>query len=224
MCGRFAQYTNTQALAERFAVPEGRVCAISEPRYNLSPSSNVLAVRLGQGNERELVRLKWGLVPHWSVEPKTNYSTINAKAETVDTKPMFRSAFKQHRCLIPADGWYEWTFIPGEKYKQPWYFIAQDGQPLAFAGLWEHWEQRDQVLETCTVIVCSANEVAKPVHDRMPVILGSDDWSDWLDPTYPADAAKTMLQPCPESWITAYKVGRAVSLAKNDGEALIQPI
>lgn len=225
MCGRFALYTTPPDLALRFGVPDThiRMQEVHRPRYNIAPSTNIMAVRLDKANERELVSLKWGLVPHWSVEPKTSYSTINAKAETVDSKPMFRSPFKHSRCLIPADGWIEWAFVPGQTWKQPWYFKATDGQPLAFAGLWDRWQQGDQVLETCTIIVCDANSVAKPVHDRMPVVLGEDDWADWLDPSYPTDAAKTMLRPCPDNWITSYKVGRAVSLAKNEGPDLIRP-
>lgn len=115
-------------------------------------------------------------------------------------------------------------FVPGQKWKQPWYYSAQDAEPLALAGLWERWEQRDVVLETCTVIVCPANTLTAPVHDRMPVILGESDWADWLDPETPPEAAKTMLQPCPEAWIQTYPVSRAVSVARNEGAELIQPV
>lgn len=224
MCGRFAQYSHLAAIARRFAVAEAMVHADEEaPRYNIAPSSNILAVRLDEAGTRELVRLKWGLVPHWSVEPKTSYSTANARAETVDTKPAFRKAFKRHRCLIPADGWYEWEFVPGAKYKQPWYYTSQDGGPIAIAGLWDRWHQGDQVLETCTIIVSPANAVAAPVHDRMPAILFPDDWADWMDPNFPPEAAKKMLVPCPDEWVRSYKVGRAVSLAKNEGAELIVP-
>ncbi len=224
MCGRFAQYSVVSKIASRFGVPEAmiRVGEVA-PRFNLAPGANVLAVRHTEDQGRDLVRLKWGLVPHWSVEPKTSYSTSNARAETVDNKPAFRAAFKRRRCLIPADGWYEWAFVPGQKWKQPWYYTSQDGEPLAFAGLWERWEQRDLVLESCTVIVCTANALAAPVHDRMPAILPESDWADWLNPGYPPEAAKTMLQPSPVEWIRTYPVSRAVSLTKNEGEALIEP-
>lgn len=224
MCGRFAQYSVVPKIASRFGVPEAmiRVGEIA-PRFNLAPGASVLAVRQTEDQGRELVRLKWGLVPHWSVEPKTSYSTSNARAETVDNKPAFRAAFKRRRCLIPADGWYEWAFVPGQKWKQPWYYTGHDGEPLAIAGLWERWEHGDLVLETCTVIVCAANALAAPVHDRMPAILPESDWADWLDPGYPHEAAKTMLQPSPVEWIRTYPVSREVSLAKNEGEALIEP-
>ena len=225
MCLRFTQYSVILKIANRFGVPEAMIRAQEgSPRYNLAPGAHILAVRQGTGQDRELVRLKWGLVPHWSAEAKIGYNTSNARAESVDSKPAFRSAFKRRRCLIPADGWYEWAFVPGEKWKQPWYYRSQDGEPLALAALWERWEQQNVVLETCTVIVCAANEVVRPVHDRMPVILAEDDWADWLDPAYPPEAAKTMLKACSEDWIRTYPVSRAVSLARNEGVELIEPI
>jgi putative SOS response-associated peptidase YedK len=225
MCGRFAQFSDLRTLATRFGVAEAAVRAVEwPPRYNIAPSTPILAVRLDGEGQRELVRLKWGLLPHWSVEPKTGYSTSNARAETVDTKPTFRAAFKRRRCLIPADGWFEWQLIPDQKYKQPWYYRSQDGEPLGLAGLWEHWQQADTVIESCTIIVCTANAVARAVHDRMPVILGYDGWSDWLDPETPAEAARTMLQPCPEGWIRTHPVNRTVSMVKNEGPGLIEPL
>ena len=225
MCGRFALNSEIKVLARHFGVAEAAV-RVEEgpPRYNIAPSTPIVAVRLDPAGQRELVKLKWGLLPHWSVEPKTGYSTSNARAETVDTKPAFRSAFKRRRCLVPADGWYEWEVIPDQKYKQPWYYRSQNGAPLAMAGVWEHWQQGDLLIESCSLIVCEANAVARGVHDRMPVILGEQDWTDWLDPDVPAEAAKTMLLPCPEDWIRTYPVSRAVSLVKNDGPELIAPI
>ncbi len=225
MCGRFALSSQVKVLARHFGVAEAGV-RVEEgpPRYNIAPSTPILAVRLDPEGQRELVRLKWGLVPHWSVEPKTGYSTSNARAETVDTKPAFRAAFKRRRCLVPADGWFEWQTLPDQKYKQPWYYRSRNGDPLAIAGIWEHWQQGDVVVESCSLIVCAANAVARPVHDRMPVILGESDWPDWLDPAVPPEAAKTILQPCPEDWIKTYRVSRAVSLAKNEGPELIVPL
>lgn len=225
MCGRVAQYTSASELARRFDVLQNHIHAADEaPRYNVAPTTNILAVRQGRDGERELVQLKWGLVPHWSVEPRTSYSTVNAKAESVDTKPAFRSAFRSRRCLIPADGWYEWQLLPEQKYKQPWYYHAVDGWPAAIAGLWEHWEHGDQVLESCTLIVCEANALAKRVHDRMPVILGESDWAAWLDPTVSPTSAKELLKPCPDDWVETYPVSRAVSYARNEGPELIRPL
>jgi putative SOS response-associated peptidase YedK len=225
MCGRFAQYSDLATIARRFGVPEAMIRAEEgPPRFNIAPQSNILAVRLDSEGQRELVHLKWGLVPHWSVEPRTSYSTANARAETVDSKPAFRSAFKRRRCLIPADGWYEWQTLPDQKTKQPWYYRGQQEALLAFAGLWERWEHKDVVLETCTVIVGEANAFARPVHERMPVILGEADWARWLDAGTPAEAAKAMLRACPDEWLRAYPVSRAVSFARNEGWQLIEPV
>ena len=224
MCGRFALSSQVKIIAKHFGVPEAGVrVEEGNPRYNIAPSTAILAVRLDAAGVRELVKLKWGLLPYWSVEPKTSYSTSNARAETVDTKPAFRAAFKRRRCLVPADGWFEWEAIPDQKYKQPWFYRSQNGDPLAMAGVWEHWQQGEVVIESCSLIVCEANDVARPVHDRMPVILGEADWKDWLDPDVAPEAAKTMLRPCPEDWIQTYMVSRAVSVARNDGAELIAP-
>lgn len=225
MCGRFAQSSSVRKVAQRFGVPEDHVRAVEgPPRYNIAPSANILAVRNAQDGERELVSLTWGLVPHWSPEPKTSYSTANAKAESVDTKPAFRSAFRGRRCLIPVDGWYEWQLLPDKNYKQPWYYHSTNDQPAAIAGLWEHWEHGDQMLESCTLIVCEANALAKRVHDRMPVVLGESDWAAWLDPGLPPGAAKEMLKPCPNDWLSVHPVSRAVSFARNEGPELIKPL
>jgi len=225
MCGRFAQYSDLPSLARRFSVPEDMVRTNEgPPRFNIAPSAQILAVRLDGEGQRELARLKWGLVPHWSVEPKTSYNTSNARAETVDSKPAFRSAFQRRRCLIPADGWYEWQTLPDQKIKQPWYYRGEQEAILAFAGLWERWEHKEVILETCTLIVCAANAIARPVHDRMPVILGEDVLRDWLDPNLPAEAAKAMLRPCPEDWIRTTPVSRAVSITRNEGPQLIEPL
>lgn len=224
MCGRFAQYSSVKAIAKHFIVPEGHILAVEgPPRYNIAPSANILAVRNAQDGERELVSLKWGLVPHWSPDPKTAYSTANAKAETVDTKPAFRTAFKSRRCLIPVDGWYEWQLLPDQTFKQPWHYHAADDRPVGIAGLWEHWEHGDQVLESCTLIVCEANALAKRVHDRMPVILDESDWASWLDPAVSPLIAKELLKPCPKDWLRVHPVSRAVSYARNDGPELIRP-
>ncbi len=225
MCGRFAQFSSVRVVAKRFGVAENNIL-VSEgpPRYNIAPSANILAVRHNQDGARELVSLQWGLVPHWSPEPQTGYSTANAKAETVDSKPAFRSAFKSRRCLIPVDGWYEWQLLPDQKFKQPWFYHEANGQPAGIAGLWERWEHGNQILESCTLIVCEANELAKRVHDRMPVVLGEADWDAWLNPNLPSTAVKEMLKPCPNDWLSVHPVSRAVSFARNEGPDLIKPL
>lgn len=223
MCGRYAQYGPISRPSRYCGVAEDHILADeAPPRYNIAPSSDVLVVRLGDDGERELVRLKWGLVPSWAKEPETGYSMINARAETVDTKPAFRAAFHRRRCLIPADGWYEWQPIPGQRWKQPWYFRLKSEEPLAFAGLWEHWQQGPQSLQTCTIIVCEANALAAPIHDRMPVILEPQDFAAWLDPKAPADQARALLKPAPVETLRAYKVSRAVNSTAHDGPQLIE--
>lgn len=149
-------------------------------RYNIAPSQSVAAIRVLSGEEgRELVSLRWGLIPHWAKEAKSEYSTINARAETVAEKPTFRAAFRRRRCLIPADGFFEWSPTPDGTGKQPWYVTRKDGGLFAFAGLLERWEPADgmegQAVDSCTIIVTEANDLLRRIHDRMPVILDPAD-------------------------------------------------
>jgi len=222
MCGRFAQSSSPKKIAQRFQVhpshshvPEGRV-----PRYNLAPSQPVMAIRLEPEGERELVELTWGLLPSWSKEPKLGYSTINARAETVAEKPTYRSAFRKRRCLIPADGFFEWQTTPTGK--QPWYITSQDSSPLAFAGLWEHWEGAGQAIKSCTIIVTAANSIMRPIHDRMPVILPEDQWQDWLAVETPPDELKALLNPYSSEHMRAWKVSKRVNSSKSEGKKLIE--
>ncbi len=165
MCGRFTLRTPTHRLAEAFGV---RDLPNLPPRYNIAPTQDAAVVRPGpEGEARELAMLRWGLVPSWSEGPSA-YSMINARAETVATKPAFRAAFRHRRCLVPADGFYEWQRVDGGK--QPYLVELASGEPFAFAGLWEHWEGGD-VIESFTIIVTEANELLRPIHERMPVIL-----------------------------------------------------
>src|SRR5437667_6400831 len=179
MCGRYTLRVSPAELAEIFGVLQ----AIEwSPRYNIAPTQMVAAVRAGQTSGRELALLRWGLIPSWADNPKIGSSLINARADTVATKPAFRTALKKRRCLIPADGFYEWQAIPGQKTKQPFLIGVRDAPVFAFAGLWEHWTAPDgQPLETCTIITTDANELMQPVHNRMPVILDPSDYEHWLD-------------------------------------------
>lgn len=171
MCGRFTLRTPAKHIAEIFGLSD----VFDLPhQYNIAPSQDVAAVRLNrEGKKRELAMLHWGLVPFWAKDPKIGYRTINARAETLATKPSFRNAFKKRRCLIVADGFYEWQKTNGKK--QPFLIHMKDDRPFAFAGLWEHWKGDDEVIESCTIIVTEANDLMKPIHDRMPVILSPDD-------------------------------------------------
>lgn len=189
------------------------------PRYNIAPTQEVLAVRLNPAGEREAVNLRWGLVPMWAKDEKISYSTINARAETVASKPTFREAFKRRRCLVAADGWYEWQEV-GPKQKQPYRFTLNPEGPFAFAGLWERWERPEKVVESCTIIVTEGNELTKRIHDRMPVILDPADHDAWLD----GSAGVELLRPYRADKLTYYPVSTAVGNVKNQGPELIESI
>ncbi|HYT88298.1 MAG TPA: SOS response-associated peptidase, partial [Gemmataceae bacterium] len=167
--------------------------------------------------------LRWGLIPNWADEPALGHGLINARAETVADKPAFRAAFRQRRCLIAADGFYEWQKL--ERRKQPYYFRLRDGQPFAFAGLWEHWERDDEAVETCTILTTTANELVRPLHERMPVILAPRDFDLWLDPKTPkGPALQEVLRPYPAAEMAGYPVGARVNNAKHDEPSCVLPL
>jgi putative SOS response-associated peptidase YedK len=213
MCGRFTLRTPSQDIAPLLGLDD---LPDLLPRYNIAPSQDVAAVRVTPENQkREVVWLRWGLIPFWAKEPKTDYSTINARAETVATKPTFRQAFQKRRCLIVTDGFYEWQKTDGRK--QPFYIHRKDDLPFAFAGLWERWKGDADQIESCTIIVTQPNAVLKPIHDRMPVILSPADFDTWLDPGF-ADRTtlEALLRPYPPAEFEAYPVTTAVNNPKND--------
>ena len=216
MCGRFSQAKDADRYARLFGLTTDMRFRV---RYNVAPSQAVLLCRVAEWGKWELVTLTWGLVPHWAKEPSTSYSTINARAETVATKPAYRDAFRQRRCLIPADGFYEWK--PGKPRKQPHYIRRKDGEPFAFAGLWERWQRGEQRIESCTIIVTTANDVVAPIHDRMPVILDPAAYSRWLDPQSDQQTLQALLRPSSARDLEAYPVGFEVNDPVNDGPELI---
>jgi putative SOS response-associated peptidase YedK len=165
--------------------------------------------------------LHWGLIPSWAKDKTIGHHTINARAETVAEKPTFRASFRKRRCLIPATGFFEWQATNG--HKQPYNIRVGDGKLFAFAGLWEHWEPKDQPpIESCTIIVTEANDAVAPIHDRMPVILHPDTYNTWLDPNYrEKEALKALLKPCPVHWINAYPVSTHVNKPQNDDAACV---
>ncbi len=220
MCGRFANYLTVQEAARLF---EADPDAVSwTPRYNVAPGTDILACRQDDG--RHLCLLRWGLVPSWAREPATGYRMINARAETVADKPAFRAAFRRRRCLIPANGFYEWQAGPGGgPPRTPWYFRRRDGRPLAMAGLWERWTRGDTPLESCTIIVTAANRAVAPCHDRMPVLLPEDAFDPWLDPGSSREALHALLQPAPDDLLEAWPVSRAVNDPRNDDPGLLAP-
>jgi putative SOS response-associated peptidase YedK len=202
MCGRFTLRTPAERVAREFQLEE---VAEIEARYNIAPTQNILAVRHSPDG-REAVWLKWGLIPSWAKDATVGAKLINARSETVEEKPSFREAFKRRRCIIPADGFYEWQRI-GNK-KQPHYFQMKDERLFGFAGLWEKWLSPDgENLGTCSILTTEANEVLSPVHQRMPVILHPDDYELWLDEDVrKQDLRKELLLPYPASEMTGSPV------------------
>src|SRR3990170_4108942 len=178
MCGRFTLTTNLGAIAKRFGV--SRFLEEVGPRYNIAPTQAVIVVN--DNRTRHLTQMQWGLIPSWAKDPAIGNRMINARAETVATKPAFRVALRKRRCLIPADGFYEWR--QQGRRKQPVYIALKTREPFSFAGLWETWTSPDgQEIKTCTIITTEANDLLKPIHDRMPVILTREAEAVWLDPT-----------------------------------------
>jgi putative SOS response-associated peptidase YedK len=221
MCGRFVQYSHPEVYASAFDLDS---LATAKPRYNLAPTQPVLAVRATGDEQRELAGLRWGLVPSWSKGPDSRYSMINARAETVDTKPAYRNAFKHRRCLIPSEGFFEWN--SSGKGKTPFLIRRNDGAPFAMAGLWERWHGKEgETIESCTIIVTDANELVRELHDRMPVILAPADYAAWLDPENKATGELlALLRPAdPQGW-TLVEVSRKVNSPRNDGPELIEPV
>lgn len=218
MCGRFAQRSGPKRLAREFQVKE---MPEVEPRYNIAPTQGILSIRQME-SDREAVFLKWGLVPSWAKDPAIGAKLINARSETITEKPSFREAFKKRRCIIPADGFYEWQSTDGKK--QPFFFQMKDERPFGFAGLWERWQGvAGQTIESCTILTTEANEVLLPVHDRMPVILHSDDYELWLDEDVrKRELLEDLLRPYPAKEMISYPVSTAINSPSNQGATLIE--
>lgn len=219
MCGRFSFAAPAEVVAEVFGLASLPNWA---PRYNIAPSQEVAVIRQEEG-ERRVALLRWGLVPAWAKEPSVGARLINARAETVAHKPAFRSAFRARRCLVPADGFYEWVSRGGEK--TPFYITFTDGRVFAMAGLWERWTGGSQTLETCTILTTTPNEIVAPLHDRMPVILAPEDYRVWLDPAHPGgEELGPLLQPCPPDGMTAWPVSRWVNDPRHDDPSCRAPL
>jgi len=223
MCGRFVSASSADELAKFFgAAPDDDLSV--RVSYNVAPTNDVYAV-LESGGVRKLEALHWGLVPRWAKDPKIGSRMINARAETLAEKNSFKNAFRKKRCIIPADGFYEWQKIAGEKKKQPMYIHRPDEKPLAFAGLWEVWkdpENPDESLHSCTIITTTPNEKMAEIHDRMPVILDETNWDEWLDEdNHDLDLLGRLLVPAPAQLIELYPVGNDVGNVRNKGAQLI---
>jgi putative SOS response-associated peptidase YedK len=220
MCGRYFLHASAEQLAALFGeMPMPRLA----PRYNIAPTQPVPVVRVADGGRREMVLVRWGLVPGWSRGPDNRYSMINARVETVAQKPAYRGALRYRRCLVPADGFYEWRATA--RGKQPYVLRAADDRPLALAGLWEHWQDADgNELESCVILVRAANTQVAPVHDRMPVIMDPGSFERWLDPRLQkSQPVETLLAAQQPPALTVYPVSRAVNSPSNDSPDLLKP-
>ncbi|WP_053362807.1 SOS response-associated peptidase [Bacillus sp. FJAT-27251] len=220
MCGRFSLFEDVEQLMQQFGF---EFAGEWDARFNVAPSQQVLAVAPGRDGRRKGAMLRWGLVPFWAEDEKIGYKMINARAETIEQKASFKGPLKKRRCLILADGFYEWKRIG--KDKQPFRFMMKDEQPFAFAGLWETWKKGGVAIHSCTIITTEANALVEDVHDRMPVILGKDHQQIWLDPTVEEPAVlKPLLVPYKSELMKAYEVSSLVNSPKNDIRDVALPL
>jgi putative SOS response-associated peptidase YedK len=216
MCGRFTLRAPASVIAEQFSLFE---LPLLQPRFNIAPTQAVPVVRMVPQHaepRRQLVFLHWGLVPSWAQDPAIGNRMINARAETAADKPSFRAALKRRRCLVVADGFYEWQ-REGNR-RQPMFIHLRDDRPFAFAGLWESWEGADHSsLESCTILTTAANELIRPIHDRMPVILAQEAYGLWLDPAVQTvDPIQPLMRPYPSEAMEAYAVSTRVNSPVRD--------
>jgi putative SOS response-associated peptidase YedK len=228
MCGRYVSVSSPTILADRFGVDEVRITE-KEPLYNVAPTLEVPVVAVSRG-KRVLDQVRWGLVPSWAKDMSIGSRQINARAESVATKAAYKRAFVKRRAIVPADGFYEWEKFEGSKRKQPWFIRRKDGEPLAFAGLWEIWHD-SQVgddaprIRTFTIITTEANDLLQPIHDRMPVVLPESEWDRWLDPEFEdVDALRHLLVPASDADFEMWPVSNLVNKADNEGAELLEPV
>jgi putative SOS response-associated peptidase YedK len=227
MCGRFTLRTPLTVLSQQFLFELGPAAGVASvrPRYNIAPTQTIAAVRRQAASpQRELAWLHWGLIPSWAKDAKLAAAMINARGETIAEKPAFRTAFARRRCLVLADGFFEWKKVG--KQKQPYYLRMQDQRPFAFAGLWECWRgpagSDGPPLESCTIVTTAANELCRPLHDRMPVILEPCDYDRWLDPAASKDDLVALLVPFPAEAMKSEPVNPRVNNARNDDPECVE--
>jgi putative SOS response-associated peptidase YedK len=235
MCGRFVSTQQPDAIAQFFGASfEGDGLPAN---YNVAPTNDVYAVVADADGDRRVEAFHWGLVPSWAKDVKIGSKMINARSETIAEKPAFKGLFKKHRLIIPMDGFYEWQAAAegapltkaGKPVKTPMYIHRVDGEPLAVAGLWATWRDREAGpdapwLHSCTVITTAANDTMAPVHDRMPVILPASLWQEWLDPTnHDVESLQRLLQPAANDVLTMHAVSTAVNNVRNKGPELVEP-
>jgi putative SOS response-associated peptidase YedK len=230
MCGRYVSVSSPTILAERFKVEEVRI-DVKEPDYNVAPRREVPVVAESKG-VRTLDRVRWGLVPSWAKDLSIGDRMINARAETILTSNAYKRAFGKRRCIIPADGFYEWEKLEHKKQKQPWFIRRRDGEPIAFAGLWEIWhdpkdpdQEHAPRIRTCVIITTEPNEMMRDIHDRMPVVLPESAWDTWLDEeNHDIDALHRLLIPAPAKEFERWPIATLVNKPANNGPELLDKI
>jgi len=222
MCGRFTIATRKEKVGDAF--PGAAVDEWHAPRYNLAPSQNVPAI-LNDGANR-VVWVRWGLIPFWAKDAAIGNKMINARAETLHEKPSFRKPFRSQRCLILADGFYEWRTLPGTKMKVPLYIKLKSGEPFAFAGLWDRWQDpAGGPVTSCVIITTTPNDLLRTIHDRMPVIVPAQNRAAWLEAgEQPVEKLQPILVPYPAAEMTAHEVSRRVNSPKFDDPSCIEPV
>lgn len=221
MCGRYNLFSELKAIAERFQLMNGEELELA-PRYNIAPSQEILTVRSDKGKNHASL-FQWGLLPAWAKDPKIGYKMINARAETLHEKPTFKRLIKRNRCLIAADGFYEWKKDGGEK--QPFHIQLKDHAPFGFAGLWNEWENNGEVINTCTIITTEANELMKDIHHRMPVILTTESERIWLGEADLGTAdLRDLLVPYESSDMAAYPISTFVNNPRNEGKEILNSL
>jgi len=219
MCGRFALTAPASQIAEIFEID---VLLDLVPRYNIAPTTPVAAI-VETGGAKQMKTFRWGLIPSWAKDRKIGARMINARGETVATKPAFRTSFQRRRTLVLADGFYEWT--RQGRNKLPHLIGMHEGEPFAMAGLWTSWRdpQTDEAIRSCTLLTTTPNEIVAPIHNRMPVIIDRDDWDTWINPASSTDALQALIRPFDPARMTSRRIHPLVNSVRNEGPTLHAP-
>jgi putative SOS response-associated peptidase YedK len=223
MCGRFARGYTWKEVQEWLRLASATDVDQLAFSYNVAPTQNSPVIRVNEDGRKEISMARWGLIPFWAEDPSIGNRMINARADAVASKPAFRNAFKERRCLVPISGFYEWQKISGSKVKQPWYIYPAVGKIMCLAGLWERWDKGDKPLDTFTIITTEANAFIEPLHDRMPVVICAVDVDRWMNPNTPVEKLQSLLVPAPHDMLAAHKVSTRVNSPKFDEPELINP-
>ncbi len=222
MCGRFTREYTWKEVHAFLSVLESSTGEPLPLSYNVAPTQDSAIARLDENGQREIVIARWGLIPHWADDPSIGNRMINARGETLGSKPSFRAAYARRRCLVPISGFYEWQKIAGGK--QPWYIHPSRSSIICLAGLWEHWDKGDRPIESFTIITTSANEAIRKLHDRMPVILAPEQFDVWLNPQAMPEDLDPLLAPAPNDALDAHPVSPRVNSPRACDPSLIEPM